>query len=212
MREACKAVMPSDRARFSSRRTLESLTSRFAKCLCSVLLSLLLVAGVILFVLWLSLRPHRPRFHLADFAAPGIGDPASLADSAFSFNVTDRNPNQKIGVYYDAMDGSVYYRGRLVASGPVMFPFYQPSKNTTAIAGQVAGVRMPKGSAVAAQLAADAAAGRVELRLELSSIVRFKVRVWDTRQHHLHVECRVVVGSDGRILPESRGIRCSIYF
>ncbi|XP_042377179.1 NDR1/HIN1-like protein 26 [Zingiber officinale] len=212
MREACKAVMPSDRARFSSRRTLESLTSRFAKCLCSVLLSLLLVAGVILFVLWLSLRPHRPRFHLADFAAPGIVDPASLADSAFSFNVTDRNPNQKIGVYYDAMDGSVYYRGRLVASGPVMFPFYQPSKNTTAIAGQVAGVRMPKGSAVAAQLAADAAAGRVELRLELSSIVRFKVRVWDTRQHHLHVECRVVVGSDGRILPESRGIRCPIYF
>ncbi|KAG6528956.1 hypothetical protein ZIOFF_011148 [Zingiber officinale] len=206
------AVFLRDRAQSTSRRVLKSLTSRFVKCLCSVVLLLLLVAGVILFALWLSLRPHRPRFHLAAFSAPGVAEPAGLADLAFSFNVMDRNPNQKIGIYYGAMSGSVYYQDRQVASGPVMLPFYQPPKNTTVIAGKIVGTTIPSGSAMAAQLVGEAAAGRVELRLELSSIVRFKVRVWDTRHHNLHVQCNLVVGSDGEILPESKGIRCSIYF
>ncbi|XP_074590353.1 NDR1/HIN1-like protein 26 [Curcuma longa] len=206
------AVFLRDRARSTSRRVLQSLTSRFVKCLCSVLLFLLLVTGVILFVLWLSLRPHRPRFHLAAFSAPGVADAAGLADLAFAFNVTDRNPNQKIGIYYGAISGAVYYQDQQVASGPVMLPFYQPPKNTTAIAGKMAGTTIPSGSAMAAQLAAQAAAGRIELRLELSSVIRFKVRVWDTRQHHLHVQCNLAVGSDGEILPESKGVRCSMYF
>ncbi|WOK91877.1 NDR1/HIN1-Like protein 3-like [Canna indica] len=199
--------------RVSAHRVRETLTTRFAKCLCSILLSLILVVGIILFILWISLRPHRPRFHLAAFAIPGIAHPAGLAGSAISFRVTDRNPNQDIGIYYGVISGSVFYKNRLIASGSqVMSPFYQPPKNTTVIAGKVAGARIKAGSALATQLPGIAAGGRVELRFELRSTIRFKVKVWDTHQHNLHVECLVAVGSDGNILPESKDIKCSIYF
>ncbi|CAD5167396.1 unnamed protein product [Musa acuminata subsp. malaccensis] len=203
---------PHRRTRPSAHRIRESLTSRFAKCLCSILLTLVLVAGIIVFILWLSLRPHRPRFHLVAFAAPGVATPAGLSGSPISFNVTDRNPNAKIGIYYDAMFGTVYYRDRLVGSGPVMFPFFQPPKNTTLITGQLSGAAIEAGGTLSSQLSADAAAGRAELRLELNSTIRFKVKAWDTHHHHLHVECDLVVGSDGSILPESNNIKCPIYF
>ncbi|CAD5179769.1 unnamed protein product [Musa acuminata subsp. malaccensis] len=203
---------PHHRPRLTASRIRESLTTRFTKCVCSLLLTLLLIVGIVVFVLWLNLRPHRPHLHIAEFAAPGLADPAGLSDSVISFNITDRNPNQKIGIYYDAMVGSVYYRDRLVGSGQVMFPFYQPPKNTTAITGQMAGARIAAGGTLAAQLAGDVARGRIALRFELGSTIRFKVKAWDTHQHHLHVECDVVVGSDGGALPESKNKRCPIYF
>ncbi|WOL15115.1 hypothetical protein Cni_G23896 [Canna indica] len=198
--------------RFNAHRLRETLTTQFAKCLCSIFLTLLLIVGVIMFVLWLSLRPHRPHFNLASLSAASIASPADLANSTISFNVTDRNSNKKIGIYYDAVFGSVLYKDHLIGSGPVMFPFYQPPNNTTVIIADLAGAPVAAGSALSTELSADAAAGRVELRLELNSTIRFKVKTWDTHQHHLHVECNVVVGSDGSLLPESRNIRCPIYF
>ncbi|EHA8589471.1 NDR1/HIN1-like protein 26 [Cocos nucifera] len=202
----------SHRHRFSASRVRNSLTTRFAKCICSVFLSLLLFAGVIVFILWLSLR-HRPRFYLSSFSVPAVAQPPpALLNSPISFNVTDRNPNGNIGIYYDVVYGSVYYKGQLVGSGPVLNPFYQPHKNTTVVVGDLIGTAPAAGDALAAALSGDAAAGRVEFRLELKSVIRFRVRTWDTHHHTLHVQCDVVVGSDGNLLAENRGKRCSIYF
>lgn len=185
----------------------ESLTSRFAKCVCSIFLSLMLLVGVIFFVLWLSLRPHRPRFYLNSFslARPGGGSSSSPVAAA-AFNVSDRNPNQNVGIYYGDVTGSVYHRDGLVASGHVMDQFYQPSKSTTLMQGQL------PAAANATLPSADAGTGRVELRFELQSTIRFKVNMWDSRRHNMHVSCDVVVGGDGNLLPEYVNERCSIYF
>ncbi|OAY64848.1 Protein NDR1 [Ananas comosus] len=190
-------------------RVYETVTSRVAQCVCSFLLTLLLIAGVIVFVLWLSLRPHRPRFHLDAFSVPGLAQPG--APPAFQFNVTDRNPNRKIGIYYDAMFGSVYYNNRLVGSGPVLFPFYQPPKNTTVVQGTLRPAA-PEGDPVWAGFMADAAHGSVQLRLKLNSTIRFKVETWDTHHHHLYVDCDFVAGPDGNLLPLYKGESCPIYF
>ncbi|XP_072988791.1 NDR1/HIN1-like protein 26 [Typha latifolia] len=196
------------RTRFTH-RVHEKLTTRLAKCLCSVLLTLILITGIILFVLWLSLRPHRPRFHLSSFSISGITQPAS---SAVIFNVTDRNRNKKIGIYYDTMYGSVYYFDRLIGSGPVLFPFYQPPKNTTSLQGTFSLAGPKVGDSNWGQFSANVAAGRVQLRFELNSTIRFKVKVWDTHRHHLHVECNLVVGGDGNMLASYKDEKCSIYF
>ncbi|XP_008804402.3 NDR1/HIN1-like protein 2 [Phoenix dactylifera] len=201
------------RSRFRTSWVRERLTTRFAMGVCSVLLSLLLSAGVIVFILWLSLRPHRPRFHLSSFSAPAIAQPPpALLNSPISFNVTDRNPNRNVGIYYDVVYGSVFYKDQLVGSGPVLNPFYQPPKNTTLVLGDLTGTAAAAGDKLAAQLADDAAAGRVEFRFELKSGIRFKVKIWDTHHHTLHVQCDVVVGPDGSLLAEYRDKRCSIYF
>ncbi|XP_074572355.1 NDR1/HIN1-like protein 12 [Curcuma longa] len=190
-----------------------SLTRRAIKLVCSVFLSLLLVAGVLVFVLWLALRPHRPRFHVLSFSAAGLSSPGDGGGLSFTFNVSVRNPNGRISISYDSVFGSVYYRNDRVGSGgptPAAAPFYQPPKNTKAVIGEAAGVAP---APAAAMIAGEAAEGSVGFRLEMTSVIRFSVSTWGTRRHRLHVSCNVDVGgADGLITVGSKDKRCSIYF
>lgn len=181
----------------------ESLTTRVAMFICSIFLSLLLIVGLIIFILWLSLRPHRPRFYLNSFSI--INQPGS----PILFNVSDRNPNQNIGIYYTDMNSSVYFFDQVVASGPVMFAFYQPPKNTTLVRGLLAEVA---NAPILSQISSSQLAGQVQLRLELESIIRFRLSTWDTHNHRMHVSCDLTVGADGNLLPQFVNERCPIYF
>ncbi|KAJ0966101.1 hypothetical protein J5N97_027239 [Dioscorea zingiberensis] len=153
-----------------------------------------------------SLRPHRPRFYLSSFSLPGL-TPAGQ----FAFNVSDRNSNRNIGIYYESMDGSVYYNDQRVSGGPVKVPFYQPPKNTTLFEGTLSPV-LGSGDPIWDRIGADGKDGKVAFRLELNSTIRFKVEVWDTHDHEMHVSCDVEVGSDGNMLPEYKEKKCTIYF
>lgn len=183
------------RTRFYAHLVRESFTSRIAMFLCSILLTLLLVSGIIILVLWLSLRPHRPRFYLSSFSAPSL--------STFSINVSDLNPNSKIAIQYNDISATVFYNNGQVAMGIVQPAFYQPPKNTTVIAGRLV---------AATSAAAGATASRVALRLELDSVVQFKLSTWDSHHHNMHASCDLAVGADGNLLPEFQGERCSLYF
>lgn len=83
--------------------------TRCTKLLCSWFLSLLLVAGVLLFVVYLVVRPHRPRFHVAAFTAAGVqsgGGPVAL-----SGQLTIHNPNHDLAFFFGRVYMSVQYRG-----------------------------------------------------------------------------------------------------
>ncbi|KAE8689832.1 gibberellin 2-beta-dioxygenase 8-like [Hibiscus syriacus] len=90
-------------ARYYVHRVRESFTNRVIKVLCTMFLSVVLLVGIVLFILWLSLRPHRPRFYVVDFAVPSLVQPLGFENALISFNVTDRKSNQHIGIYYDSV-------------------------------------------------------------------------------------------------------------
>ncbi|XAR53742.1 hypothetical protein NMG60_11022415 [Bertholletia excelsa] len=56
------------RAWYNVRRARDGLTTRVFKINCAIFLTLLFIFGVVAFILWLSLHPHRPRFHIQDFS------------------------------------------------------------------------------------------------------------------------------------------------
>ncbi|VAH29397.1 unnamed protein product [Triticum turgidum subsp. durum] len=163
--------------------------------LCAVLLTLVLIAGIILFVLWLSLRPHRPKFTLTDFSIPNVNRQSGAANLPVKLAVNEHNPNQKIGIHFEAVYGSVYYDDELIASGPVMYPFYQPPKGDTLVQGELA-----------------VGAGSVGLRLVLNSTVRFQVKLWDTKEHHMKADCGFKISGDGSLHQEDRNTQCTLYF
>ncbi|KAH6764605.1 Late embryogenesis abundant hydroxyproline-rich glycoprotein family [Perilla frutescens var. hirtella] len=199
-------------ARYYAHRVKESLTTRVSKLICAVVLGLLFLIGIITFILWLSLRPHRPRFFVQGFSIPNLGE-AGVGNSQIIYNVTARNSNQNIGVYYDSMQVAVFYNeDQSIGGSPVLFPFYQEPKNTTVIAGVLGGAALTATGQQWQQMVADLARGEVVFRIEITSVIRFKISSWDSKRHRMHANCLVHVGPDGSILPIYRDKRCPVYF
>ncbi|CAO2191339.1 unnamed protein product [Urochloa humidicola] len=199
-----------------ARRTRDSFAAALANTTCSFLLGLLLVAAVIVFVLWLGLRPHRPHFNIASFSISGGLDPdSSPAGATLAFNVTDRNPNRHIGIYYDVMRASVHFYDALISSGPaaVAAGWYQPNKTTTSITGRLDVLGPDITDASWPSFSAAVQAARVPLRLQFATAIRFRVNnAFHSGRQRMHVSCDLLLGADGNLLPESVGAACDRYF
>lgn len=172
------------------------------------------MVGVVTFILWLSLRPHRPRFHVHKFSVANLGE-GGAGFTEITFNVTARNSNQNIGIYYDSMEASIYYKDQRVAETSLLFPFYQEPKNTTVIYDELKGTTITiteNSSERTSELINDVAKGTLLFRLELTSTIRFKVSTWKSKSHRMHTSCDVGVGQDGNILAASKDKRCPVYF
>ncbi|KAK3188289.1 hypothetical protein Dsin_027850 [Dipteronia sinensis] len=64
----------------------------------------------------------------------GSGSNKRVSKFPHCFNVTARNPNQLIWIFYKALRGSVYYKDHRVAVEPVLHShYYQKPKNTTVL-------------------------------------------------------------------------------
>ncbi|RVX08067.1 hypothetical protein CK203_014903 [Vitis vinifera] len=173
-------------ARYYAHRVRESLTTRVFKIICSIFLGLLLVVGFLTFILWLSLRPHRPRFHIHEFSVPNLTEGAGFTEITFN--------------------------DQRVATTSLLFPFYQEPKNTTVIYKELNGNSITENSERTMELMNDVAKGTVVFGLELTSTIRFKVSTWKTKGHRMHANCDVRVGQDGNILGAYKDKRCPVYF
>ncbi|XP_073281435.1 NDR1/HIN1-like protein 3 [Primulina huaijiensis] len=199
-------------ARYYAHRVKESLTTRVSKLICTIVLALLFLVGIISFILWLSLRPHRPRVHIEEFSIPELAQDSGFQNMQIIYNVTARNANQNIGVYYDSMQLTVYYQDQSIGGSLVLSSFYQEPKNTTIVAGTLSGATLTVTSERWQQFMAARAQGQVAFRLDVVSVIRFKISSWDSKHHKMHVDCPVGVGPDGLILPIYKGKRCPVYF
>ncbi|XP_019171551.1 PREDICTED: NDR1/HIN1-like protein 12 [Ipomoea nil] len=199
-------------AHYYAHRVKESLTARISKLICSLFLGLLAFLGIIAFILWLSLRPHRPRIYLEDFSIPGLDKENGFEDAEIIFNVTARNSNQGIGFNFDAMQVTVFYEDQSIGGASLLIPFYQSPKNTTVLAGVLSGATLTVTNQRWQQFQADRSRGLVLFRLQLTSTMRFKVSSWHSKHHRMHANCPVGVGKDGTITADYKGKRCPVYF
>lgn len=172
--------------------------THLAKFLCSISLALLVVLGLVAIFLWLSLRPHRPRLHVISFSVTGLLNQLNgFRNASIVFNVTARNPNRNVDIYYDGMKGNVFYsEQQLGLKTPLLLPFRQPRKNTTYVNGVFTGASLAVTDESWKQVLAG---GSGVFRLELTSGIRFKVAKWKTRHRRMDASCVVSVGPDGQI-------------
>ncbi|KAI3680570.1 hypothetical protein L6452_35343 [Arctium lappa] len=197
-------------AQYNKHHAQESLTTRVSKLICAVFLSILFTVGLVTFILWLSLRPHRPRFHIHEFSIPSLAEPNGFSNVHVTYNVTAQNPNLDIGIYYDTMNLTLYYQDQTIAETPLLFPFYQSSKNTAIVYGTLSGPTLRINYARWIQLLAARKQGSVPFRLDVASSIRFKVSAWDSRHHKMHANCEIGVGSNGMLLESDKEKKCPI--
>ncbi|XP_028767838.1 NDR1/HIN1-like protein 26 [Neltuma alba] len=200
-------------ARYYVRRVRDSLTTRVSKVICATFLSFLVVIAIITFVLWISLRPHRPRVHVHGFSISGLNPESKFNNARINFNLTTRNSNQNIGIYYENMNGTVYYRDHNIGSTPLLRPFYQQPKKTTVVDGVLRGPTLKLSSERWKEMLGDERAkGTVVFRLDLTAKIASKISMWESKHHRMHANCDVAVGPDGSLLDAYRDKRCPVYF
>ncbi|KAE8728668.1 hypothetical protein F3Y22_tig00004111pilonHSYRG00058 [Hibiscus syriacus] len=78
-----------------------------------------------------------PKFHTIDFTVPTLAQQSVLDNALITFNVTARNSNQHMGIYYDSMVVSVLYKDQRFGSTALFPPFSQEPKTTTIVHGTI---------------------------------------------------------------------------
>jgi hypothetical protein len=144
-------------------------------------------AGMSILLAWLILRPHKPRYYVDYVSLSQLNVTDRTVNSRMDFNVTVRNPNSRLGIYYHKLEWDVYYEDERIASAYTA-PFHQRRKTTTVLQPVLIGNEYAIMREDIAR-ALEALASPLELRLKLHANVRFKIGFVKTWNFKMRVEC-----------------------
>lgn len=177
---------------------------------CSILAIILILLGVAALVLYLVLEPKAPQFSVTDAtistlnvttqpilasnASPGVSGLYLNAD--VTFVVQAENPNKKIGIYYDAVDVTLFYEGAEIGTGSIP-AFYQGHQSTTSLDLRMKGddVLLTPSIGLALQNSLRSDGGSIPLKARTIAQVRIKVGSWKSRDSKFEVDCDVQISN-----------------
>jgi hypothetical protein len=161
----------------------------FRRIFAGILIFLLIVLIIILLV-WAILRPSKPKFILQDATvyAFNVSSPNVLT-SNFQVTLSSRNPNDKVGIYYDKLDVYATYRNQQITLRTSIPTSYQGHKEIDVWSPFIYGSAVPVSPYNSVALSQDQATGTVLLMIKIDGRVRFKVGTFISAKYNLHVRC-----------------------
>ncbi|KAK9059097.1 hypothetical protein SSX86_021716 [Deinandra increscens subsp. villosa] len=157
----------------------------------AVICFLLTVILLIILLIFLILRPSKPSFTLQDgkLRAFNISTATAAVTSSLQITISSRNPNDRIGIYYDQFDVYIAYRNQQITLPTMIPPTYQGHKEVAVWSPNLYGTEVPVAPGVAMALAEDEAAGMVLVNVKGTGRVRWKVGSFVTAGYKLTVNC-----------------------
>ncbi|KAJ9554802.1 hypothetical protein OSB04_009416 [Centaurea solstitialis] len=151
---------------------------------------LAVIVLIIFFITWAVLQPKKPRFVLQDATIYTFNVSAPiLLSSNFQITIAARNPNAKIGIYYDKLDTYATYHSQQITYFTAIQPVYQGHKDTNIWSPFVYGTNVPVAPYNGAALSQDQANGAIGLVIKMSGRVRWRVGSFISGRYHIHVTC-----------------------
>ncbi|KAI3412485.1 LEA_2 domain-containing protein [Psidium guajava] len=165
--------------------------SRLYRRLFSLFIGLAVLVLFIIFLVFLILRPAKPAFVLRDATIYQFN--ASTAPGLLTTNMqvtlVSRNPNERIGIYYQKLDTYASYRGQQITLPTLLPESYQGHKEVIDWSPFLCGSAVPVSPFLTAALEQDRNAGSVLLDIKVDGRVKWKVGTWVSGKYHLHVNC-----------------------
>ncbi|CAL5344214.1 unnamed protein product [Camellia sinensis] len=167
----------------------------------------------LIFLVWLILHPSKPEFSLkeADLYQLNLTAPLPhLLNSSIQFTLLSKNPNKKLGIYYDELQVYASYKGQQITVGTSLPPFYQDHDESNLLAGSLTGTGLPAGPSFGYELGRDRAAGKLVMSLKMNGRLRWKVGTWVSGRNRFNANCVAVVDfrTSGQ-LSSKQGTQCS---
>ncbi|XAR58099.1 hypothetical protein NMG60_11026484 [Bertholletia excelsa] len=169
------------------------------RCLCCtvcllflLLLSLVIAAAVVYFVF----HPKIPNYSIKKLRITQLNVNNDMSLSAtFTVQITARNPNEKIGIYYEGGSRiSVYYTGTQLCEGSLP-EFYQGPRNTTVLEVGLTGQTGNGATLLQSLQAGQQHIGTIPLDMKAKVPVRIKLGSVKMFKWKFQVRCNVVVDS-----------------
>lgn len=164
------------------------------------IISFVVLILLIVFLIWIILRPTKPRFILEDatvfafnLSSPGATEPPSLTPNTLTITMQvtlwARNPNERIGIYYQKLDVYASYRNQQISLGTVLPATYQGHKDVTVWSPFLYGTAVPVSPYVLDSLRQDQNAGGVLVNVKVNGRMKWKVGTWVSGKYHIFVNC-----------------------
>ncbi|KAL5205118.1 hypothetical protein ABZP36_009989 [Zizania latifolia] len=178
--------------------------------LLAILFGLALIVAIIALIVYLVLRPTHPRFFLQDATLRqlDLSNSSGLLSTSIQITVASRNPNDRVGVYYDRLDVYASYKYQQITLAASLPPVYQGHGDVDVWSPVLSGPNVPFAPYLADAISKDFQAGYLILQVKIDGRVRWKVGSWISGHYHLFVTCPAFfITSGGNGAPGANGFR-----
>ncbi|BAF27644.1 NDR1/HIN1-like protein 1 [Oryza sativa Japonica Group] len=180
--------------------------------LLTILFGLALIVAIIALIVYLVLRPTHPRFFLQDATLRQLdlsnSSTSGVLSTALQVTVASRNPNDRVGVYYDRLDVYASYKYQQITLAASLPPVYQGHGDVDVWSPVLSGPDVPFAPYLGDALAKDVAAEYLILQVKIDGRVRWKVGSWISGHYHLFVTCPAFfIASGGNGYPGANGLK-----
>lgn len=184
------------------------------KLLVAAVGGIIVLLGLVALITWLALRPQKLKYYLeygsvAQLQISKVG----LVNSKVVFNITTRNPNKRVAIYYDKIDAFLLYDGQEIAWASIA-PFFQGHKNTTSLNASLSGYFVPLEAGSSRDLKLEHSSGKIDVGFRLYARIRFKRGIFKSKHHTLRVKCRHVtldVAANGGTAGSFKHMKCHVH-
>ncbi|KAK6147315.1 hypothetical protein DH2020_018227 [Rehmannia glutinosa] len=157
----------------------------------------LVVSFIVLFVfliIWAVLQPKKPRFTLQDATIFTLNVSApNVISTTVQVTINSRNPNSRIGIYYDKLDVYANYHNQQITYYTVIPPVYQGHKDVNVWSPFIYGNNVPVAPYNGIALSQDQSSGGIRMTIKINGRVKWKVGTFVSGRYHLHVSCPVYI-------------------
>lgn len=163
-----------------------------------IILFLAIIVLITVLIVWLVLRPTKPKFYLRDATvmAFNLSLTPSILTTTIQVTIAIRNPNQRIGIFYDRLQVYASYKSQPITLSSKNRPFYQPRKGVSVLSPFLFGVDVPMAPYLSTSLSQDEQSGSALLVVKIDGRVRWKVGSWTSGRYHLFVNCPAYLSFD----------------
>ncbi|KAF8403363.1 hypothetical protein HHK36_011465 [Tetracentron sinense] len=155
-----------------------------------IIVSVIVMVGIAVLIFWLIVRPNKVKFHVVNASLTEFNlTTNNTLQYNLALNMTVRNPNKKIGIYYDRIEARAYYDDEKFATRSLT-PFYQGHKKTDLLNPVFIGESpILLGTSELADFNNEKSAGVFEVDVKLYLRIRFKVGSFKTGRFKPKIKC-----------------------
>ncbi|KAL8138726.1 hypothetical protein V2J09_004727 [Rumex salicifolius] len=171
--------------------------------------SILLSIISFILLLWFILHPTNPHFTLlqAQIYQLNLSNPNHLLSSSIQLTLESKNPNTKVGAYYDELKAYASYKGQPITAHVALPPFFQGQQESNVFSASLGASGLPVAPSFGFDVGRDQVAGKMVVVFKVDGRLRWKIGSWVSGGYRIDVDCVAVlpVGASGSLTASSSG-------